>query len=374
MPETLPTGLDALARTLIDLMARGVQAELGDDDFQELALRAFRVQHHGNAVYRAFCDGRGRSPDTLERWEDIPAVPATAFKHLDLVVGDPASAQRVFRTSGTTGGAGLRGRHLVPRMDLYRASLLPNFRAHLLPEGEPLPLVSLIPSPAEAPESSLSAMVGTVAEELAGPAWWCAGPDGAPRSDAFLRATGELATSGRPALMVGTAFAWVHLLDHLARDGRTVALPEGSRIMETGGFKGRSRRVSRSELYRAMEERLGVPPERVVNEYGMTELLSQLYEPILREGPTSVRRHRPPPWMRVRALEPSTLAPLPYGESGLLCFHDLANAGSVCAVLTEDVGTVSEDGLRLSGRAPGSEPRGCSLALEEILDASRISG
>lgn len=374
MPETLPTGLDSLARTLMELMAQGVEAPLDDDGFQELALRAFRVQHRGNPVYRAFCDGRGRGPDEVGRWEDVPAVPATAFKHLDLVVGDPASVERVFRTSGTTGGAELRGRHLVPRMDLYRASLLPNFRAHLLPEGEPLPLVSLIPSPAEAPESSLSAMIGTVAEELAGDTWWCAGPDGAPRPDAFLAAAAEVASSGRPALTVGTAFAFVHLLDHLAREGRTVALPAGSRIMETGGFKGRSRRVSRVELYRGMEEALGVPPERVVNEYGMTELLSQLYEPVLRDGPPAVRRHRPPPWLRVRALDPSTLAPLPAGRPGLLCFHDLANAGSVCAVLTEDVGTVSEDGVRLSGRAPGSEPRGCSLALDEILDAARSSG
>jgi hypothetical protein len=102
----------------------------------------------------------------------------------------------------------------------------------------------------------------------------------------------------------------------------------------------------------------------------MTELLSQMYEPVLREGPSASRRHVPPPWLRVRALDATTLEPVPAGSPGLLCFFDLANAGSVSHVLTEDMGTVSADGLRLQGRVAGAEPRGCSLALEEFLTAS----
>ncbi len=349
------------------MMARGVDAPLSDERFGELALRAFRAQVEGNPAYGAFCRGRGRTPETVQSWEDVPAVPATAFKHLDLVVGDPGSVERTFRTSGTTRGDAARGRHLVPSLALYRASLLPTFQAHLLPEGERLPLVSLIPSPERAPHSSLSHMVGTVAAELAGPVRWCARDDGSPDVEAFLEAADAVRADGRAALVTGTAFAFVLLTDRMAESGRRVRLPEGTRVMETGGFKGRSREVSRAELYAALDDRLGVPTERVVNEYGMTELLSQLYEPVLREGPATPRRHVAPPWLRARALDPTTLAPRPAGEPGLLCFFDLANLGSVCAVLTEDVGTVSPDGVRLSGRAPGSEPRGCSLALEEIL-------
>ena len=140
--------------------------------------------------------------------------------------------------------------------------------------------------------------------------------------------------------------------------------------METGGFKGRSRVVAREDLYRGLEDRLGVAAHRIVNEYGMTELLSQMYEPVLREGTSAPRRHVLPPWLRVRALDTTTLAPVAEGTPGLLCFFDLANAGSVSHVLTEDMGTVSADGLRLQGRVAGAEPRGCSLALEEFLTAS----
>jgi acyl-coenzyme A synthetase/AMP-(fatty) acid ligase len=142
--------------------------------------------------------------------------------------------------------------------------------------------------------------------------------------------------------------------------------------METGGFKGRSRVVARDELYDDLARALGIPVQRMVNEYGMTELLSQLYDPVLVPGGTP-GRHLPPPWLRVRALHPDTLAPQPPGQSGILQFFDLANAGSVSAILTEDVGVVDEDGgVRLRGRSPGSEPRGCSLAMEELLGEGAV--
>lgn len=141
--------------------------------------------------------------------------------------------------------------------------------------------------------------------------------------------------------------------------------------METGGFKGAGREVTRVDLYRRLAEATGVPAQRIVSEYGMTELLSQLYEPVLSEGPGAVGTHVAPPWLKVRALDPVTLEELPPGEDGLLCFFDLANAGSVCHVLTEDVGSVAKGRVRLAGRARGAEPRGCSLAMDELMAAAK---
>lgn len=370
MSPSLPAELESLIRDLVQVTGEGVHLPLAPDRFQELALRAFALQYRENPTYGAFCRARNRTPDTVEDWKEVPPVPAMAFKHLELVVGAPEAAERTFRTSGTTRGAGTRGVHRIPSLRLYRASLLPPFREALLPDGARLPLLSLVPSPEEAPDSSLSEMVGTVARELCPRVDWCAGADGAPDVGVFLQSARAHVDRGEPVLVTGTAFAFVHLLDRMVEDGVAVALPEGSRIMETGGFKGRSRSVSREELYRTLHRRLGVPDARIVNEYGMTELLSQLYEPVLREGAAAPRRHVPPPWLRVRALDPATLAPLPDGRPGLLAFFDLANAGSVSAVLTEDVGTVAEDGVRLRGRVPGAEPRGCSLALEDLLRAA----
>lgn len=363
------TEWDALAPELEGLFARGVDAPLSQDAFDALALRAFRHQWDANPTYRAFCAARGVHPDTVSRWSQVPAVPAAAFKEVDLWAGGAGEPEAVFLTSGTTAGVARRGRHLVPRLSLYRASALASLRAHLVPEDEPLPVLSLIPSPSDAPSSSLSAMMGFVADRWGSPVRWVAHPDRGVDAAAFLAAAREAASHGAAALVAGTAFAFVHLLDALARDGARVALPEGSRLMETGGFKGRSREVARSDLYAGLEERLGIPAWRMVNEYGMTELLSQLYEPTLREGPAFQGGHVAPPWLRVHALHPMTLEPLPEGRVGVLAFFDLANAGSVCHVLTQDLGAVAGGRLRLQGREAAAEPRGCSLALEDFLVA-----
>jgi hypothetical protein len=346
---------------------------LSDDEFDEMALRVFAFQYRENRTYGAYCARHGATPETVATWADVPPVPATAFKRLDLFAGDPGAAEAVFRTSGTTRGGEARGRHLVRSLSLYRAALLPPFRRHLLPDGARLPLLSLVPSPEALPDSSLAYMVGTVARELSAGATWLVGRDGSVDTGRFVAECSELNARDQPALLVGTALAFARLVEALdATGGAGVDLPAGSRVMETGGFKARAGELRRTDLYASLSRLLGVPDARIVNEYGMTELLSQLYEPVLGEGPSARGRHVAPPWLRVRALDPVTLSPRQQGEVGLLSFFDLANVGSVCHVLTEDVGSVSADGVRLSGRVEGAEPRGCSLALEQLASVAGV--
>lgn len=369
-------GLPVLAADLRDLMARGVDRRLDDDAFDAWALRVFRYQLEANPVYRSFASGRGVSAESVDHWTGVPAVPTAAFKHLPLVSGDPARVARVFRTSGTSEGSALRGEHHVPDLELYRASLLPNARAHLLPDGARLPVLSLVPSPEESPDSSLSFMVGTIVEELGGEgSGWFVDPVSGIREEAFLDALRRSEADDVPLLVTATGFALVHWMDAMDRRGWRVRLPDGSRIMETGGFKGRSRSVDREALYEGLQERLGVPPERVVDEYGMTELLSQFYEPVLREGEAAggpmARRLVGPPWVRTRVLDPRTLEPVSPGVAGVLCHMDLANAGSVAHVLTEDRGVLVDGGFRVLGRLEGSEARGCSIAMDELLARAR---
>lgn len=365
-----------LSSELKRLMSRGVDRPLADDAFNELALRVFRHQCAANSTYRRFVEARGTAPDTIRHWTGIPPVPATAFKHVRLVAGEQSAVERVFRTSGTLSGGERRGEHAVLDLDLYRSSLLPAFRAHLLPDGLRLPILSLVPSPADRPDSSLGFMVEAAMHALGeeGSDWFVDSRSGLMEQrlyDALRHAEAE----GTPVLIASTSFGLVHWLDAMDRHGWRVRLPEGSRAMETGGFKGRSRSVTKDALYEGLHQRLGVPPRRTVNEYGMTELLSQFYEPVLTEGeaeggPTA-RRLVAPPWMRTRVLDPGSLDPVPLGVEGVLCHLDLANAGSVAHVLTEDRGVAVGGGFRVLGRIRGAESRGCSLAVDEILAARR---
>jgi hypothetical protein len=348
----------------------GVGSPWPEHDFEALALAAFRVQFEAVDPYRSFCEGRGCTPATVRRWQDVPAVPATAFKHIDFGVESGRAPERTFRTSGTTRGAEACGRHLVPRVSLYRHSLLPPFRAHLLGGRERMRFASLVPSPAARPDSSLSFMVGAAADAYATRTHWLVGSAGALDLTGWSAAARDAERAAEPVLVVGTSLALLHLVERLESEPAP-PLPSASRIMETGGFKGSGREVERGELHARVEAATGVPSARIVGEYGMTELLSQLYEPVLREGALAHGTYVAPPWLRVRALDPMTLAEVPVGAEGILAFFDLANAGSICHVLTEDVGSVGEGRVRLAGRARGAEPRGCSLAMDELLSAAR---
>ena len=346
---------------------------LEDEAFNRLALRIHAVQRASNPVLRRFWDGSpGGAPSV---WHEIPPVPVTAFREVAIVCG---GAEAVFRTSGTTGGRGRRGEHHVPSLEVYRAAARGNYRRHLLQGVETVRVVSLIPDPGTASDSSLACMAGFIADEpeVTGTVW-AFDPGSGVDVDAVRRA----ADGTLPVLLLTTAFALVHLLEALGR--RRLPLPPGSRIMETGGFKGRVAEVDRTTLYARVERVLDVVPSNVVNEYGMTELLSQAYDGVAgrdvqrpahpgrpRTASSQPRQHRFPPWVRTLALDPATLSPLPPGRPGLLSHFDLANAGSVCHILTEDFGcTTGDGGIELAGRAPGASLRGCSLVAESFLRA-----
>jgi hypothetical protein len=182
-----------------------------------------------------------------------------------------------------------------------------------------------------------------------------------------------------PAVLLGTAFSFVHLLDLLAEQNLRFELPPGSRVMETGGYKGRSRSVPKPELHSLITERLGIPATHIVSEYGMSELSSQAYDEEVSSVRCQVsgayevrgvrcqvsgedRMFRFPPWARTRIVSPESGGEVAEGETGLLQVFDLANVFSVMAIQTEDLAIRRGDGFELIGRAPAAEPRGCSLA------------
>jgi hypothetical protein len=160
---------------------------------------------------------------------------------------------------------------------------------------------------------------------------------------------------------LGTAFSFVHLLDFLGENNMRFDLPAGSRVMETGGYKNRSRSMPKAELHALITKHLGVPPENIVCEYGMSELSSQAYDVKGRRAKGGVRSFHFPPWARAQIVSPETGREVAGGETGLIRVFDLANVFSVMAIQTEDLGIHRGDGFELIGRAELAEPRGCSL-------------
>jgi hypothetical protein len=177
----------------------------------------------------------------------------------------------------------------------------------------------------------------------------------------------EAERTGEPCALLGASFSFVHLLDEFARNAETFRLPAGSRLLDTGGYKGHSRELPLEEFYVRLSATFGVPRALCINMYGMTELSSQLYDdgnavlPSVKSGPH---------WLRSRLVDPLSGREVRPGERGVLVHCDLANFNSVTTILTEDVGIAVDGGFMLLGRAEGAQAKGCSLAVQEFLQAA----
>ena len=332
----------------------------GADDFDALACALGQHQMQHVPGYARLC---ARQPRERTRAADFPAVPTDAFKATRVAAFPACETTRTFFTSGTT--LGLRGRHEFRTLATYDAGALAFGRMCLFGDAK-LAVHVLGPSPAEAPDSSLTHMNALFARELG-----ATGSGGCfLRGDVFDlsgldEAVSRALLAQLPVLLLGTSFAFVHLLDALGDDH--FPLPPASRIMQTGGFKGRSREVDAVALRAAIAETFALEPCAVVQEYGMTELSSQFYER------TAVDPNAPegvlfePPWARVIPVDPDSLEPVADGAVGIARIEDLCNVDSAFAVQTADRVRRERGGFVLLGRAPGSVPRGCSIAVDELL-------
>jgi hypothetical protein len=325
--------------------------------FDALAHRLFEFQFEHNAPYRQFCTTRGVTPQSLSSITDIPAIITTAFKELDLTVLPAPDRTTTFHSSGTTVHQPSRHFHSAQTLRVYEQSLLTWFQPHVCPNQEPLNFLILAPRSTEAPHSSLVHMFETVAARFGTSTTFA----GTIRDDGswLLNFDQIQQLQQLPTVICGTAFSFVHLCDHLASLNTTLTFPAGSRVFETGGYKGRSRTIAKPELHQLISHRLNIPESHIITEYGMSELSSQAYDRTV--GSSSARIFHFPHWVRSSVISPETGREVADGETGLLRVHDLANVGSVAAIQTEDLAIRRGTGFELIGRAPVAEPRGCSL-------------
>lgn len=363
--------IENLRAGILEMIRKGPDQARDDAAFNTLAFRLFAYQFQANLPYRKFCERRGKTPTAVASWLEIPPVPIAAFKELTLACEPVEQAVACFMTSGTTNPE-KRGKHYHFTLEVYDASAATFFRANVLPDVDRLPLLILGSPPDRMPNSSLSHYLGLMRRSF-----------GAPGSDFYIGQAGlevdrlvadlrAVERAGQPVCLLGASFAFVPFLDVCAEKDLRIRLARGSRAMDTGGFKGRSREVPQDTLYSLVAEHLGVPADHCVNMYGMTELSMQCYDsPIRRRRLVRREEHvmEAPPWARTVILDPDTLTVLPQGEPGIICHYDLANCSSVVGILTEDLGVATPEGFRLLGRMKGSESRGCSVSVDEMLAA-----
>lgn len=365
MTHALPPAMQQVVDRLLAFLA---QDGCTDAQFDALAMDLFDFQSGNDEAYRRFCQRRGATPRRVTGWRDIPPVPISAFKDATLSCVPPAACERVFMTSGTTRGD-VKGRNHHPTIAVWDQSMQRNFARHVMQGTPRLRMFTLFPDERELRNSSLARYLSLATRSF--------GTDGSRAyvsvdagldAGAFCDDLAQAQARGEPVAVLGATFSFVHLLDAMAARGLRFALPGGSRLLDTGGYKGQSRELPPDAFYDALAQGFGVPRERCINMYGMTELSSQFYD----AGNAVVPSVKVAPhWVRTRVLDPLTGREMPRGERGVLAHCDLANFNSATTILTEDVGVAVDGGFLLLGRAEGAEAKGCSLAVQEFLEAAR---
>jgi len=310
------------------------------------------------------------SPAVIDYWKRTRrglGVPDAAFKGNPPYLFADEPPVRTFRTSGTTGGERGAAHYSARGLELMNLSILANARRHIVRELHSPVILRMVPSAAAAPDMVIAYGMEYIAKAFGHPelSTCVLGPQGVDFALLQQRLQAALAAN-LPVVLIGASFAFVNICDTCEAQGQRWQLPPGSRMVDAGGFKGRSRAVDVDTLRAAVERVFGIPSRQCINLFGMTELASQLYDgadvPL---GPLGERPKSVLPWVRPQVRDAHSLE-LRSSGSGLLEVVDLCILDRPYVVLTGDRGIATEAGVASAGRIERGQSRGCSLTLDEI--------
>jgi hypothetical protein len=362
---------EALKQDVIDFIKHPTSS---DKEFNELAKKVFRFQYENNRTFRKFCRKRRVSPRTVNHFTEIPPVPIDAFKLSTLSCHPVEEAEALFMTSGTTNPE-KRGKNYHRDLETYDISMKTFFKSSIIPDFEKMNMFVLFPTEEVMPNSSLAHYLHIAKETFGTDDSLYAFSKDEFQVEKLIEALRAAEKNEEPILLIGATFSFIHFLDECSARGINFILPAKSRLMDTGGAKGRSREMSPSEFKQEMSNLFSLPLEMCLNMYGMTELSSQMYDGnfLHKEIDPLHPIKQAPHWVRTIVIDIEQMEEKPIGEKGIIVHYDLANLNSVMGILTEDMGIKTEDGFNLLGRAEGAEAKGCSLAVEQFLAADKTS-
>jgi len=303
-------------------------------DFKIMALQIFSDQYDNNTLYKKFCDLMLKNPSSVSEIEEIPFLPISFFKSHE-ILSTTSEVEKTFYSSGTTGQS--TSKHLVTDVELYKTSFSLGFK-NTFPDYKKSSIIGLLPSYMERNNSSLVYMVNELIQST-----------DSPQSGFHSEINDELLHflqyDESPKIIIGVSFA---LMDLAERNTKL----KNTKVIETGGMKGKRKEIIREDLHQKLCKRLGV--QEIYSEYGMTELLSQAY---------FVKKHfQCPKWMKVFARDISDPLSIKKSGKGALNIIDLANINSCSFIATDDLCEVFTDStFDVKGRLDHSITRGCNL-------------
>ncbi len=329
------------------------------------SLRYLSTHHYQHCTaYRNLLDHafEGERSCQFESLEDVPFVPVSLFKSMELKSISEAEVFKTLRSSGTSGES-LSQVFLDKDTAQMQSKVLVKIAQHFLGKQR-RPMVILDHRGTIENRHAFSAR----ATGILGMSQFGREPFFALREDMSLDVDGlnnyiqRFASKG--VLFFGFTFmAWKHFVLEAERQKLRFSIHDGI-LVHSGGWKKLTElAVSAKDFRERVSAVTGI--SSVINFYGMVEQVGSIFF----ENP--LHYLHTPIFSDVIVRDPVSLRPLPHGEVGLvqvLSMIPLSYPGH--SILTEDLGVIrGEDNASLEmkgkyfeilGRVPQSQLRGCS--------------
>lgn len=333
-------------------------------------LNALTEHHAANCVpYRRILDGLWDGRTSAPRVEDVPYLPVSLFKtHRLRSVADDA-VRATLTSSGTT-GAVVSQIYVDSDTSRNQQRGLANSLGHILGKKRLPMLVLDTDATFRTPKYMNARGAGVLGMMRFGrDHHFALTPDLAPALDVvenFLDKYGD-----GPFFMFGFTFlVWARFFK--AFKDRGLDLSNGV-LIHSGGWKKMEEQAVDNAVFRArFKENFRL--QKIYNFYGMVEQLGSIFL----EGPDGLLY--PPNFSDVIIRDPETFEPAPTGTAGIIqVLSVIPGSYPGHSLLTEDIGVIEAvdaghdgwngSGLRVIGRVPKAELRGCSDVVSQKLSA-----
>lgn len=362
----------------VDDLIRGPQYALPQAEKQALLLPIVRelCARMGTQCppYGRLLERLGRPADAWEALADIPPLPTSMFKQFELRAVPVEQVIRELNSSATTGQQ--PSRIFIDKTTAFRQTraLASILKEHI--GGSRRPFLVLDAAESAGTGDNLGARgaairgIGNFGSSMHFALRRVENGDLEPDWDA-VDAFAEEHGAG-PVLLFGFTFiVWTRFLQAARAAGRTLQLPQ-AHLLHSGGWKKlQEQAVSKEEFSQAVAGSLGCPAENILDFYGMAEQLGTVFVDC-EQG----NKHAPA-FADVVIRNPSTLAPVGVGESGIIeVVSVLPTSYPGQALITEDQGTlVGVDDcrcgrrgnyFRFTRRIERTEVRGCGDTFAQL--------
>ncbi|TAL23620.1 MAG: acyl-protein synthetase [Nitrospirae bacterium] len=340
-----------LDRDVLEFVNKGFEGR-DEEQFNRLALREFELLYNTAEVYRGYCKTKNLSPETITRWDEIPAVSSFALRKL---------SSKDKKYCGVIELAKKR-RPIYPdksAVELISSTNALMAKRFLFPDTEKIKMLFLAPPPEMAKGMVMASGLKELEKRFgAADSEFIISFSGL-KLKRLLRALKSTEKTRQPVALMGASMVIDYFFDACKKEGIRFRLPEGSRMCESGGYMGRYTKCPKDEFIKKCGEVLGIEEDFCLNAFWVCESSTVYFDNALRNlfaGIKEERYKQVPPWSRVVVVDAHNFQRLPKGEPGLIRHYDITNRAFSFAVQTDKTGYETEKGFDVEGKSDKDIP------------------